>query len=87
MKDEEKEERSKIGIINNFKTTLFYINKSLKKIYRQMVTNIIMSLLFLTAAYIARNILELSDLFSTIFIEGIYIGGWYYFGKLLTILF
>ena len=76
MKDEEKEERSKIGIINNFKTTLFYINKSLKKIYRQMVTNIIMSLLFLTAAYIARNILELSDLFSTIFIEGIYIGGW-----------
>jgi hypothetical protein len=32
--------------------------------------------MFLTAAYFFRNVVKLVDMFSTIFVEGLYIGGW-----------
>lgn len=76
LKDEEKEQRSKTGIINNFNVVLFLINKSLQKIHRQMATNILLSSMFLVAAYIIRNIIQFTGIFPTIFIEGLYIGGW-----------
>lgn len=77
FKDEEKEMKSKTGIINNFSIVLFFINKSLKKIYRQILTYIIMSIMFLLAAYILKNIIKMGDMFSTILVEGLYIGGWF----------
>jgi hypothetical protein len=77
LKEEEKELRSKTGIINNFNVVLYFINKSLKKIYRQILTNIIMSVMFLVAAFLLRNVIKLEDMFSTILIEGLYIGGWF----------
>lgn len=76
LKDDEKEQRSKTGIINNFNVVLFSIGKQLKKIYRQIFLNILMSFMFLIAAYILRNFIQISDMFLTIFIEGLYIGGW-----------
>lgn len=76
LREEEKELRCKTVIFNNFKTVLFFIKKSLKKIYRKMFTDIILSILFLTAAYLLRHIINREGIFTTIFVEGIYIGGW-----------
>lgn len=76
LKDDEKEQRSKTGIINNFNVVLFLINKSLKKLYRQIALNILMSSMFLIAAYFLRNTVHLEGMFSSIFVEGLYIGGW-----------
>ena len=87
LKDDEKELRSKTGIINNFNVVLFFINKSLKKIYRQIITNIIMSIMFLIAAYILRNIVNIGDMFSTIFVEGLYIGGWFLLWEAFSLFF
>lgn len=75
LRDDEKEFRSRTGIKNNFRMVLFLINRSLKNIYRQIMTNIVISTLFLIAAYLIKNNINL-DMFSTIFVEGLYIGGW-----------
>ena len=87
LRNEEKEIRSKTGIINNFNVVLFFINKSLKKIYRQILTNIIMSSMFLIAAYLLRNIIKIDGIFSTIFVEGLYIGGWFLLWEAFSLFF
>lgn len=87
LKDDEKELRSKTGIINNFHVVLFFINKSLKKIYRQTLTYIIMSMMFLIAAYVLRNVIKVGDMFSTILVEGLYIGGWFLLWEAFSLFF
>ena len=87
LKDEEKEKRSKTGIINNFKVVLFLINKNLKKMYRQIVTNIILSSMFLIAAYFFKNVVMVDGIFSTIFVEGLYIGGWVLLWEAFSVFF
>lgn len=87
LKDEEKELRSKTGIINNFNVVLHLINKSLKKIHRQILIYIVMSLMFLIAAYTFRNIIKFQDMFSTIFVEGLYIGGWVLLWEVFSLFF
>lgn len=87
LRNEEKEIRSKTGIINNFNVVLFFINKSLKKIYRQILTNIIMSCMFLIAAYLLRNTIKLDGIFSTILVEGLYIGGWFLLWEAFSLFF
>ena len=76
LKDVEKEQRSKTGILNNFNIVLFFIKRSLKKIHRQILINIIISIMFLISAYFFRNVIQIKDVFSSIFTEGLYIGGW-----------
>ena len=38
--------------------------------------NIIISIMFLISAYFFRNVIQIKDVFSSIFTEGLYIGGW-----------
>ena len=87
LKDEDKELRSKTGIINNFNVVLYFINKSLKKIIRQILTNITLSLLLLIAAYTIRTNIELAHLFSSVLIEGLYIGGWFLLWEAFSLFF
>jgi len=75
-KDEEKEARSKLGIINNFNIVLFFIKKSLEKIYRQIFANILLSIVFLVAANLLKSNFQIETLFPSIAVEGLYIGGW-----------
>lgn len=87
LRDDDKELRSKTGIINNFNVVIFFINKSLKKLYRQIITNIIMSIMFLLATYLFKNVVDMGDMFSTIFIEGLYIGGWFLLWEAFSLFF
>lgn len=86
LKDDDKELKSKTGITNNFKVVLFFINKSLKKILRQILFNITLSLLFLTLAYTTRNLIKLG-LLSSIVIEGLFIGGWFLLWEAFSLFF
>lgn len=76
MYDPDKEQKSLTGIKNNFKFIIYLINQTLNLKYRQMATYIILSLVFITLAYLLRNLIELS-LLTNIMVEGFFIGGWF----------
>ncbi|PKK93462.1 MAG: hypothetical protein CVV61_04550 [Tenericutes bacterium HGW-Tenericutes-6] len=76
MFDQDKEQKSLTGIKNNFKFIIYLINQQLNLKYRQMATYIILSMLFITGAYVLRNLVELS-LLTNIMVEGFFIGGWF----------
>jgi len=76
LKNEDKESRSLTGIKNNFHVVLFFIDKTLKKIYRQIATYITLSTFFIFTAYFIRDISNIQLAFSII-IEGLFIGGWF----------
>lgn len=86
LKDIEKEERSKMGIINNFKVVINYINKSLKKIFQQILTNIIMSTILMIFAYSLRFRVD-DNLFFSILIEGLFVGGWFLLWEAFSLFF
>ncbi|MBE0700860.1 MAG: hypothetical protein IH571_04150 [Acholeplasmataceae bacterium] len=75
LHDDDKEAKSITGVQNNFKVVLFFIEKTLHRHYRQIGLYILMSTLFLIAAYTIRGVTTLPLLFS-ILIEGLFIGGW-----------
>ncbi|MFU8792771.1 MAG: hypothetical protein ACNA7K_01990 [Acholeplasmataceae bacterium] len=76
LKDSDKEQKSMTGIKNHLKVVLMFIDKTLYRSYRQVVTYISLSILFLLGAYLLRNSADVSLLFS-IMVEGLFIGGWF----------
>lgn len=73
--NQEKEETSRIGIGYNFKMRLHFLNMDIHRNSRRIWTYIAMSFLFLLAAYLIPNYIDLNVLFS-ILMEGLFIGGW-----------
>jgi len=86
LKDFEKEKRSILGVKNNFNIAMFFINKTLRNNYRRIIIYIFMSIMFLVAAYLLRNIASESLLFS-ILVEGLFIGGWFLLWESFAIFF
>lgn len=82
----EKEMKSLAAIKNNFKIAIFFINKSLKKSYRQILTFFILSLIFITSAYLMRDD-ESLPILTKIAREGLFIGGWIFIWEAFSLFF
>jgi hypothetical protein len=74
-KDTDKEQKSIIAVKNNFRVVIFFINKALNRGYRQLATFLILGFIFITYAYLIRDLEEL-PLLTSIMREGLFIGGW-----------
>ena len=86
LKDADKQQKSLTGIKNHLKVVLMFIDKTLYRSYRQSVTYIVLSTLFLLAAYLLRNSADVSLLFS-IMVEGLFIGGWFLLWNAFSVFF
>lgn len=84
VKDLEKEQKSLLAVKNNFKVVLFFIQRNLTKGYRQMSIYIILSIIFITFAYLFKSIQNLV-LLSSILREGLFIGGWVFLWEAFSI--
>lgn len=84
-KDIDKEQRSIIGVKNNFRVVLFFINKTLKKYYRQIVTYILLSMIFILCAYTLRDVSNVLTI--TLLMEGLFIGGWFLLWEAFSLFF
>jgi len=84
--DEGKEAKSKKALKNNFKMELYFIKKKLNRIYRKAVTYILIGIVFLLAAYFLPETAGNKLLYS-LFMEGIFIGGWVFFWEAFSQLF
>jgi hypothetical protein len=82
----EKETKSKAAIKNNFKIAIFFIKMKLKKAYRQIITFFLMSLIFITSAYLMRDDASLPIL-TKIAREGLFIGGWIFVWEAFSLFF
>lgn len=83
-KDVDKENRSIVGVKNNFKVNLFFINKTLQKYYRQTLTYIFLSISFLFIAYSLGS----SEIISlTLIREALFIGGWFLLWEAFSLFF
>lgn len=85
-RDLEKEFKSSTSIMNNFKVVLSVIHKQIQRGYRRLIMYIFSSLIFLTMAYLLRNVSDLSLLVS-ISIEGFFIGGWFLLWEAFSLFF
>jgi hypothetical protein len=86
IKDDDKESKSITGIKNNFKVVIFFIQKTLRINYRQLLTYMTLSIMFLIGAYTLRNVDQFELLFS-IMVEGLFIGGWFLLWEAFTVFF
>ncbi len=84
--DTEKENISMIGIQNNFRTVLFFIERLLHKNYRQILTYVSIAILFLIGAYGLRLLTDLNFTFSIV-VEGFFIGGWFLMWEAFSLFF
>lgn len=84
--NEEKERLSQIGIDNHFKSRLHINETKLKSNYRKILIYILMSIGFLTFAYLVPNQIDLS-IFIDIMVEGLFIGGWVLLWEAFSIFF
>lgn len=84
--DEKKEAKSKKALKNNFKMELYFIKKKLNRIYRRAVTYIMFGLIFLLAAYFLPETAGNKLLYS-LFMEGIFIGGWVFLWEAFSQIF
>jgi len=73
--NDDKEIKSVQTIRNNFKTQISFIDKALKRNNRKIGTYIIMSIIFLLAAYLIPETTDLGLMLSVL-MEGLFIGGW-----------
>jgi len=85
-RDLDKEFKSITSVMNNFKVVLSTIHKQLSHNYRRLAIYIIISLIFLSAAYLLRNVTHIS-LFINIMIEGFFIGGWFLLWEAFSLFF
>ncbi|MFA6627082.1 MAG: hypothetical protein WCT17_00940 [Bacilli bacterium] len=86
LKDADKELKCITGVKNNFNIVMFFTNKSLKHNYRRIITYVFMSVIFLTAAYLLRNLIH-SSLLLSISLEGLFIGGWFLLWESFSLFF
>ena len=85
-RDAEKDERSILTIQNNFKVVNQMIQKKIERNYRRLLVYVTLSLIFLVAAYLLRNVTTLS-LLTNIMIEGFFIGGWFLLWEAFSLFF
>jgi len=85
-RDAEKDERSITTIQNNFKVVNHMIQKKIERNYRRLLVYVTLSLIFLVAAYLLRNVTTLS-LLTNIMIEGFFIGGWFLLWEAFSLFF
>ena len=83
-RDLDKEFKSITSIMNNFKVVRSVIQKQIERNYRRLLMYVVVSLIFLSAAYLLRNVTDISLLIN-IMIEGFFLSevGFFY-GKLLV---
>ena len=86
LRNEEAEQKSIKAIANNFKVEMAMIKKQLNKNYRRLASYIVLALLFLTGAYLLRNVTDVS-LLVNIMIEGLFIGGWFLLWETFSLFF
>ncbi len=87
INDTEKENISIMGIQNNFKTVLFFIERLLHKNYRQILTYVSIAILFLIGAYGLRLLLPDLNFTFSIVVEGFFIGGWFLMWEAFSLFF
>jgi RsiW-degrading membrane proteinase PrsW (M82 family) len=85
-RDLEKEFKSITSIMNNFKVLMSVIYKQLSRNYRRLLIYVVVSIIFLSAAYLLRNETDFSLLIS-IMIEGLFIGGWFLLWEAFSLFF
>ncbi len=86
LRNEEAEQKSIKAIANNFKVEMAMIDKQLNKNYRRLASYIVLAILFLTGAYVLRNVSEIS-LLVNIMVEGLFIGGWFLLWETFSLFF
>lgn len=84
LRDFDKEFRSISSVMNNFKVVIGFIDRKLKRFYRQMMIYLMLAVIFLTSAYFLRNTTT-DTLFLDIMIEGFFIGGWFLLWEVFSI--
>jgi hypothetical protein len=84
LRDFDKEFRSISSVMNNFKVVIGFIDRKLKRFYRQMMIYLSLAITFLTSAYLLRNTVT-DTLFLDIMIEGFFIGGWFLLWEVFSI--
>lgn len=86
VRDEEKEERTRESIRNNFSFTIHFIRKQLGEVRRKTFTDAIAAFAFLSVGYISRQHTSPS-LLTTILLEGLSIGGWVFLWEAFSMFF
>ncbi len=84
--DQDRESLSREGIKNNFDFTVHFIRKELQELRRKILIYAIASLAFLSVGYISRQHVG-PNLFTTILIEGLSIGGWVFLWEVFSLIF
>jgi len=87
INDTDKENKSISGIIYNFKAVLFFIDRSLHKNYRRIMSYVVIGILFLIGAYVTRHYATTLNLMFSILIEGFFIGGWFLLWEAFSLFF
>ena len=85
-RDLDKEFKSITSVMSNFKVVMSVIDRQLKRNYRRLLVYVVVSLIFLSAAYLLRNVQFLS-LLTNIMIEGFFIGGWFLLWEAFSLFF
>ncbi len=85
-RDLDKEFKSITSIMNNFKVVRSVIQKQIERNYRRLLMYVVVSLIFLSAAYLLRNVTDISLLIN-IMIEGFFIGGWFLLWEAFSLFF
>ena len=85
-RDLDKEFKSITSAMNNFKVVMSVIQKQLHRNYRRLLVYVVVSLIFLNAAYLLRNV-TIQSLLINIMIEGFFIGGWFLLWEAFSLFF
>lgn len=85
-KDEKMEADSKATIKNNFRMSLFLIDRNLKESRKKILTYLLMGTVFLIITYLMPSEQDYSILFS-LMLDGLFIGGWVFLWEAATLFF
>lgn len=85
-RNQQKEAKSLDSFKHNFLMTEHFINKQISRNVRKIMIYVMLSVFFLTFAYMMPRIHDLDILFS-ILVEGLFIGGWVMLWEVFTLFF
>lgn len=84
--DEEKEKLARLGIENNFRFIIHFINKEIRQISSKIVFYIITAFAFLSAGYLSGERVA-ENIVTTTLMEGLSIGGWVFLWEAFSLFF
>ena len=84
--DEEKEKLARLGIENNFRFIIHFINKEMRQISSKIVFYVIAAFAFLSAGYLSGEKVA-ENIVTTILMEGLSIGGWVFLWEAFSLFF